>query len=130
MNNKDWLKQLKAGDEVVGDFGRYSYSEYRLLKVKRITPTGFIVCSDGENEYRFSKDGSMKMGDWHWVNLFQATDKLKEKIIYYSKFRKAKDKLNKFANKVNNLSEYSEFEHDALLFQIEELINEYEQKQH
>lgn len=37
-----WLKNLKAGDTVIVHSWTWSYSSYRVSKVEKVTPKGFI----------------------------------------------------------------------------------------
>lgn len=42
MEYREWLKQLKAGDDVVIRTWNWGGSSYTNAKVEKITPTGFI----------------------------------------------------------------------------------------
>lgn len=42
MEYREWLKQLKAGDDVVIRTWNWGGSDYTNAKVEKITPTGFI----------------------------------------------------------------------------------------
>lgn len=42
MEYREWLKQLKAGDDVVIRAWSWGGSSYTNAKVEKITPTGFI----------------------------------------------------------------------------------------
>lgn len=42
MDNREWLKQLKSGDDVVIRTWGWGESSYTDAKVEKITPTGFI----------------------------------------------------------------------------------------
>lgn len=45
MEYREWLKQLKAGDEVIIRAWNFGGSTYKKANVEKITPTGFIrVC--------------------------------------------------------------------------------------
>lgn len=46
MNDNTWLKELKAGDKVVIQKCHFSGNSYKLAKVERITPKGFIRAGD------------------------------------------------------------------------------------
>lgn len=48
MDNMDWLKNLKPGDEIVVDqSNNWDRHKYKIEKVEKITPTGRIKLSDG-----------------------------------------------------------------------------------
>lgn len=68
---EDWLKNLKEGDIVAIDLGKYTYDDYLLTTVRRITPSGFIKT---ENGYVFNPDGTERS------NLFESRKKLVEPI--------------------------------------------------
>lgn len=42
MEYREWLKQLKAGDDVVVRTWNWGGSGYTYTKVEKVTPTGFI----------------------------------------------------------------------------------------
>lgn len=42
MEYREWLKQLKSGDDVVVHAWEFGGSYYRMGKVEKITPTGLI----------------------------------------------------------------------------------------
>lgn len=70
----EWLKELKVGDEVACDFGRYGSSYIKVDKVINITPTGMIDVFGK----RFSADGCHGKGfDSHFLK--ELTEELREK---------------------------------------------------
>lgn len=42
MEYREWLKQLKAGDDVIVRNWSFGGSSYIYTKVEKVTPTGFI----------------------------------------------------------------------------------------
>lgn len=81
--NKDkregWLADVKVDEGIAIEFQQYSKSDYKIAKVKRITPTGMIVVGD----YRFNPDGVYYTGgDWgNYFYLRQITDEIKTHIL-------------------------------------------------
>lgn len=43
----EWFKNLKPGDEVAYNRGKYGSIDYTITKVKKITPTGQVKTEDG-----------------------------------------------------------------------------------
>lgn len=84
--NEQWLRQLKAGDEVVVRSG-YVYGAYRLSVVERTTPTLVFV-----NKLAFRKSTSYTQGShYQKCELVEPTQELRDKI-------ETSELLNRFSN--------------------------------
>ena len=116
MNDRNWLENLKVGDEVLISGGTLVGRD-RLGKVSRFTKTQIIVNVDG-HEDRFKKGSGSSVGDHGYYSTFlrEATS---ESIAAY------KEELYRvvFQNKIRNLS-WNDVPLD-ILKQIRELIEPY-----
>lgn len=65
MEYREWLKQLKAGDDVVIGTWNWVSSGYTNAKVEKITPTGFIRV---EGALYKPKDGMSRSGGSKLLN--------------------------------------------------------------
>ena len=65
-DDKEWLKELKAGDKVFVKRGS-DFGGMRVQTVKRITPAGQIRL---ENDMMFKSDGVHNTGSWSMYNDF------------------------------------------------------------
>lgn len=75
MSN-EWLKELKVGDEVACDFGKYGSCYIKVDKIAHITPTGMIHVF-GKT---FNANGCYGRGfDSYFLK--QLTEELREKYI-------------------------------------------------
>ena len=71
MDDKEWIKNLKAGDKVVIETNNYGKS---ITSVVKITPKGFINTESGK---QFNPDGSQRGGStWNYSSLSQLTDEV------------------------------------------------------
>lgn len=87
MVTREDFSDLKPGDEVAINHGRYGGTDWRIHTVSRLTKGGNIVVrfgtfADGSaNERIFYPNGSERGGDkYHWLSLDRLTDGLRQKI--------------------------------------------------
>ena len=93
MNDNEWLKELKAGDEVFvsGQYGAIATGPY---KVKRTTATKIVLSVQGatqefESGYRV-KDGFTIGGDaWSRNFLIRDTPEIRAKVAAHNELAKA-----------------------------------------
>ena len=77
MDNKEWIKTLKVGDEVLTEQGG-AYGYMAIYVVEKITPTGRIVTSNRT----FNPDG-WERGDanvWSRMRISPVTQEARDKI--------------------------------------------------
>jgi preprotein translocase subunit YajC len=94
MNDKDWLNNLKAGDQVIVS-GRWHKD---IHKVKKVTPTGIVVVETyNGGEERFKNGREMrKSGIWDFHDeLKEATPKAVQAIKNSEMIDDAKHRLEK-----------------------------------
>ncbi len=72
---KEWLKQLKPGDEVVYSYNRGFGSSENIRKVDKITPKGFIKVGD----VLFYPDTGYSRGDYG-CSIYKPTEAIKKRI--------------------------------------------------
>jgi hypothetical protein len=80
--NDKWLQNLKEGDLVAIDIGRYTSVHYIVSAVKKVTPTGMIKTSCGRT---YNNDGWERGKSSPWqVNTYlqPATEEIKEQIEF------------------------------------------------
>lgn len=93
MERKEWLKQLKAGDDVVVSSWNWVGCYYTKQKVERITPTGFIRVN---NVLYRPQDGMSRQGQ---SELLDPTD---EKTIRMLKEYNEKKFVHNIMNKIRS----------------------------
>jgi hypothetical protein len=71
----DWLKSLKAGDEVCYKVG-YNFESYITATITKITPSGIIRTS---RDLSFNPDGR-SIGDGYYARLVLYDDNLKARL--------------------------------------------------
>lgn len=85
MDNKEWFKSLKDGDEVAALIhSRHCKNFYKVLKVSKVTPKGFIRLENGD---------LLKNCTWHsldkwsgsWYEIEPLTEEIKNKILEHRK---------------------------------------------
>lgn len=89
MEYREWLKQLKAGDDVVIRTWNWGGSSYTNAKVEKITTTGFIRV---EGILYKPQDGNSRSGN---SNLLDPNDETTIRIL-------KKYKENKFVSETMN----------------------------
>lgn len=78
FENNEWLKELKAGDEIVIDKSNFwNKNLYEKVTVVKITPTGRIKTSDGS---QFHPDGREIGGSSDFSPLREITPEILELI--------------------------------------------------
>lgn len=82
MEYREWLKQLKAGDDVVIRAWDWGGSSYTNAKVEKITPTGFIRV---KGILYKPQDGNSRSGN---SNLLDPNDETTIKIL--KKYKESK----------------------------------------
>lgn len=80
-----WLAGLQPGDQVACNFGGYSYENYKILTVHKVTPSGIIkTVNDSLTVYVFNKNGrerGAEKGAWSRVlTIVPLTEKVMESI--------------------------------------------------
>lgn len=92
--NKEWLKQLKPGDEVVCCYNRHfgGISE-NIRKVDKITPKGFIKVGD----VLFNPDTGYARGDY-CCSIYKPTEEIKARIYEIMVIKKARLLLGALKN--------------------------------
>ena len=91
--DKEWLKQLKPGDEVVYYYSRgFGYSE-NIRKVDKITPKGFIKVG----EVLFNPDTGYARGDYG-CSIYKPTEEIKKRIYETAVIKKARLLLGTLKN--------------------------------
>lgn len=72
MEDAEWVKSLKIGDEVFIDYSKYDRIDYKRAKVERLTKLYVIV-----NKFKFRKTTGWRAphDPWDIVKLVQITDK-------------------------------------------------------
>lgn len=91
--DKEWLKQLKPGDEVVYYYSRgFGYSE-NIRKVDKITPKGFIKVG----EVLFNPDTGYARGDYS-CSIYKPTEEIKKRIYETAVIKKARLLLGTLKN--------------------------------
>ena len=92
MSEKEWLKDLKAGDRVYTRSNGIAGNRYALHTVQKITPTGRIrVNGDLYQDGYYSAQGS-----WSGYNLEKYTLELEAQL-------EAEALLNRMRHKINNM---------------------------
>ena len=91
--DKEWLKQLKPGDEVVYYYSRgFGYSE-NIRKVDKITPKGFIRVGG----VLFNPDTGYARGDYG-CSIYKPTEEIKKRIYETAVIKKARLLLGTLKN--------------------------------
>ena len=81
MSTREDFSDLKPGDEVGADTGKYGKTEIIIRKVSRLTKSGDIVVSFGNYERIYQKNGQEYRGDRYWSsNLLRLTDEIRKSI--------------------------------------------------
>jgi len=83
-----WLDNLKEGDLVAIDYGRYS-SKWMIKAIDRITPKR-IITVDG---VKYNNQGISKRDSYYWTKLEPITQEIKDSI-----------KKNKLVSKLDNIN--------------------------
>ena len=116
----DWIKNLKPGDEVAILLGGYG-TQYRIAKVKTITPTGIIKTTHRLNStdvtLQFSPEGWEKGGRTHRDSLFEDIEKAKNHILH-----------KKLYNRVTAREKFLEHASPDQLSRINAILDEIEGK--
>jgi len=86
---KEWTKDLKAGDKVYIDRGRYGTRKLDLTTVKKITPKGFVRAGDV-----LFRDGYYNIDSWSGWSLIRWTQELEDQL-------KAEAHFNYMAHSIN-----------------------------
>lgn len=108
VDNFDWLKTLKPGDEVAVDScSHWHRNDYKICKIEKITSSGRIKLSDGD----YYHPNGRKLGGNYCRPLRQITPEILEiierrKLISKLEFDKFKGKLN--AERLNILLQWQE----------------------
>ena len=76
MEQTEWLKTLKAGDEVVLFKSTWRGSKYSIKEIKKVTPTGRIIV-DGVT---FLPNGRKWSGTTGYARIEPVTDEHRERI--------------------------------------------------
>ena len=72
---------LKPGDEVAVDFGRYGTPDWSICKVTRLTPSKNIVVAMYQGERIFYTHGGERGGDrYNTLFLTRLSDEMRQKI--------------------------------------------------
>lgn len=101
LETKEWLKNLKVGDEVAACSSAHGWSHcYNFFKVSRMTPTQIIL--GNTTKYR-RKDG-IRIGDDSYTRnvLVRPTDELKAQIATERRYLTAFNKFNNLTGDRNN----------------------------
>ena len=73
--DKQWIKELKVGDEVIVESGGWRHHR-SIEKVEKINKVTIRVCGS-----LFSIDSGYERGDgWHMATLYQCTPQAKEEL--------------------------------------------------
>ena len=92
--NKEWLKQLKPGDEVVFCYSRCFGGNFEnIRKVDKITPKGFIKVGD----ILFNPNTGYARGDYSCL-IYKPTEEIKERIYETAVIKDARLLLSALKN--------------------------------
>ena len=103
MEYLEWLKQLKAGDDVVIRTWNWGGSSYTNAKVEKITTTGFIRV---EGILYKPQDGNSRSGN---SDLLDPNDETTSKMLKkYKENKFVRETLNKIRNTNGNAVTYEQ----------------------
>ncbi len=86
---KDWIKNLKVGDEVILESGGWNHNRH-IEKVEKINKTTVRVCG---SLYTF--DGYERCSGWHRSTIHQLTDESRIEVEIENEGRSLRAKLCK-----------------------------------
>ncbi|WP_168898329.1 hypothetical protein [Bacillus sp. ISTL8] len=72
---EEWIKTLKAGDEVAIENSRFAYCKWIIYKIVKVTPTGRLNL---ENGTIVNNDGSIRGNDYY--KIYKVTDVIRKHI--------------------------------------------------